>query len=79
MEHFDWSTVAEVIVAATLGAWAWMLKTIGRQHVATLNDVVKELREMRREQSEERAAVASEIAALKARVAVVEYAQQVKI
>lgn len=79
MEHFDWSTVAEVIVAATLGAWAWMLKTIGKQHVATLNDVVRELRELRRENAEERKATADRIAELEARVMVVEYAQKARI
>ena len=39
----------EVVVAITFGAWAWVVKTLGTQHVATIKDVVYELKELRME------------------------------
>lgn len=51
--HFDipWSSVIQAILAASFGAWAWLLKSMGNRHLESIEDLAKEMREMRKEVS----------------------------
>lgn len=74
--HFDvpWGSIIQMILAASFGAWAFLLKTMGNQHIATIKDLANEMHEIRRELNE----IRKELANVHSRIGVLEFATRVE-
>jgi hypothetical protein len=46
---FPWQSIIGTLVAAAFGAWAWVVKKFGEQHIESVKSLSTELREMRRD------------------------------
>jgi uncharacterized protein YoxC len=47
----------DIILAIAFALWAWVLKAFGTQHIATIRDLVHEMKEIRKELAELRTEV----------------------
>ena len=45
----SWGEVFALLLAASFGLWAWVLKTFGNRHIESMDSLTDELREMRRD------------------------------
>jgi hypothetical protein len=46
---FPWTELVGVVLSVSFGAWAWIVKKFGEQHIESVKGLATELREMRRE------------------------------
>lgn len=44
-----WTSIVGFILSASFGAWAWVVKKFGEQHIESVKELAVELREMRRD------------------------------
>ena len=51
--HLDlpWDSIIQAALAATFATVAWLVKKFGEQHILTIKELAKELKEMRKELS----------------------------
>lgn len=49
ISEFPWASVVGFILSASFGAWAWVVKKFGEQHIESVKELAVELREMRRD------------------------------
>jgi hypothetical protein len=46
---FPWTELVGVVLSVSFGAWAWIVKKFGEQHIESVKGLAVELREMRKE------------------------------
>ena len=49
ISEVPWASVIGFLLSAAFGAWAWVVKKFGEQHINSVKELALELREMRRD------------------------------
>jgi hypothetical protein len=51
MDHLSipWETIVGFILSAAFASWAWVVKSFGEQHIASVKELGNELKELRKD------------------------------
>ena len=71
--EMPWSAIVQGVFAAAFGLWAWVVKTMGSQHIRTLDNIASEVKELRKEFNHEIRDLRIELSGVTARIAVLEH------